>query len=498
MIGEDHFRDTVRRSLAGYFCIDKEGRFQDVNDAWLRMHGYDSPDEVIGQHFSLTQVDADMEQSERNVQRLLAGEIISEVESSRRCKDGSVGYHSFSACPIREHGEIVGLEGFLIDTTTHWRLETILQRAKREWETTFDALADWVSLIDLDGRILRTNRAGERLFGMPIQEIVGQNCFNLTHASDEPVPESPLPRMIRTLTRESAELFVQRLGLWLQITVDPVKDSQGNLVAAVHIVRDITERKQVQQALEQRNTQLEALRQVGLDIIARLDLGALLLSIVSRAAETLGGNTAGVYLHRPEQDMIEWAVASGPHAEPMGTMLQRGEGLAGKVWESGEPIVVNDYRHWEGRAAIFDAYPFSAIVGVPVRYRSEFLGVLVVHKDAPQTFSQADAEMLDMLAAQAAVAIRNARLYDKARQEIAERKRAEAEREQLIRELQDALQQVKVLSGILPICASCKRIRDEAGDWHQVEVYVRDHSEAEFSHSICPECARRLYPDLVD
>jgi hypothetical protein len=54
------------------------------------------------------------------------------------------------------------------------------------------------------------------------------------------------------------------------------------------------------------------------------------------------------------------------------------------------------------------------------------------------------------------------------------------------------------LSGLLPICAACKKIRDDKGYWHQVEEYVRDHSEADFSHSICPDCVRRLYPEFSD
>jgi AmiR/NasT family two-component response regulator len=63
-------------------------------------------------------------------------------------------------------------------------------------------------------------------------------------------------------------------------------------------------------------------------------------------------------------------------------------------------------------------------------------------------------------------------------------------------ELQDALAQVKTLSGLLPICASCKKVRDDRGYWHQVEVYIRDHSEAKFSHGICPDCAKSLYPGI--
>ncbi|MFA5353587.1 MAG: response regulator [Thermodesulfovibrionales bacterium] len=77
-----------------------------------------------------------------------------------------------------------------------------------------------------------------------------------------------------------------------------------------------------------------------------------------------------------------------------------------------------------------------------------------------------------------------------------ERKRLEREREQLIRELQAALATVKTLSGFLPICASCKKIRNDKGYWEQIEAYISEHSEAEFSHGICPDCARRLYPEF--
>ena len=78
-------------------------------------------------------------------------------------------------------------------------------------------------------------------------------------------------------------------------------------------------------------------------------------------------------------------------------------------------------------------------------------------------------------------------------QEITPRKILEKEKEKLIRNLREALEQVKVLSGFLPICASCKKIRDDKGYWTQIETYIRNHSEAEFSHGICPDCAEKLY-----
>ena len=79
--------------------------------------------------------------------------------------------------------------------------------------------------------------------------------------------------------------------------------------------------------------------------------------------------------------------------------------------------------------------------------------------------------------------------------DISERKTTEVEQRRLIQELQDALAKVKNLSGLLPICASCKKIRDEHGDWHHLEIYIRNHTEADFSHGICPDCRRRLYPE---
>jgi len=84
------------------------------------------------------------------------------------------------------------------------------------------------------------------------------------------------------------------------------------------------------------------------------------------------------------------------------------------------------------------------------------------------------------------------------RREIRARQMAEREREQVINELQTALSNIKQLKGLLPICASCKKIRDDQGYWQQVEEYLLEHSEAEFSHSLCPDCIRKLYPDIAE
>ena len=82
--------------------------------------------------------------------------------------------------------------------------------------------------------------------------------------------------------------------------------------------------------------------------------------------------------------------------------------------------------------------------------------------------------------------------------DISERKRVEQERETLISELQQALSEIKTLSGLLPICSSCKKIRDDKGYWNQIESYIMTHSDAQLSHGLCPECAKKLYPEFVN
>jgi PAS domain S-box-containing protein len=81
--------------------------------------------------------------------------------------------------------------------------------------------------------------------------------------------------------------------------------------------------------------------------------------------------------------------------------------------------------------------------------------------------------------------------------DISERARAAQEREKLVSELQKAVSDVQTLSGLLPICANCKKIRDDRGNWTHIEEFIQERSTAQFSHGICPECTKKLYADLA-
>ncbi len=82
--------------------------------------------------------------------------------------------------------------------------------------------------------------------------------------------------------------------------------------------------------------------------------------------------------------------------------------------------------------------------------------------------------------------------------DVSDRIKERREREELIARLEEAVASIKTLSGLIPICSECKKIRDDSGYWNQLEAYLRDHTEAEFSHGLCPECLKKLYPEFLE
>lgn len=155
---------------------------------------------------------------------------------------------------------------------------------------------------------------------------------------------------------------------------------------------------------------------------------------------------------------------------------------------------------WQGEHRLVQAngdLVYVDTMTIPVHDRTgHFLGLAAAFRDATlrkqaEAAMKAYSERLEEMVEARTSALKQA--YLALERENLERRKAEAEKEQTIGLLQEALAQVKRLGGLLPICASCKKIRDDEGYWHQVEVYIRDHSDADFSHSICPECRAALY-----
>ena len=163
-----------------------------------------------------------------------------------------------------------------------------------------------------------------------------------------------------------------------------------------------------------------ALHATSLALSAQLDLSALLQTIVERAAQLLDASKAGLYLMRPGEEMLELVVNYKLPPEFTGVRLRLGEGVSGRVAQSGQPLIVGDYRAWPGRAAVYDEVPVAAVVGVPMKWQGQVVGVIVVDDLRPDRFDNADAEVLTLFADQAAIAVENARLFQVAQQTLAE------------------------------------------------------------------------------
>ncbi|MFC2036026.1 PAS domain S-box protein [Chloroflexota bacterium] len=133
---EERFHSIIKNTQAGYFRIGRDGCFQQVNSAWLKMHRYLSEEEIIGRHFSLTQVNVGLEQAQKVVERLLRGYPVPTGEFTRLCKDGSIGYHTFNVTSVESKGEVIGLEGFLIDATERKQAEEERERLIQELQET--------------------------------------------------------------------------------------------------------------------------------------------------------------------------------------------------------------------------------------------------------------------------------------------------------------------------------------------------------------------------
>jgi len=119
---------------------------------------------------------------------------------------------------------------------------------ERQWQTTIDSVKDAVWIVDAEQRVMRSNAAAERIFGLPNERMLGRHCWDIVHGTTEPIPECPLLRAVHSLEREIMELSMGE-G-WFEVTIDPIQDSSGAYSGAVHTVSDITERKRVEQALQ--------------------------------------------------------------------------------------------------------------------------------------------------------------------------------------------------------------------------------------------------------
>ncbi len=326
-----------------------------------------------------------------------------------------------------------------------------LQEAHDRYIDLYDYAPVGYFTVDKKGTIHEANLTATSLLGVDRVSLVGKPLSLFVSRDDSDTCYLKLRHVFLTQEKMICELrFVKEKGdqFYAQLEGITVQDLDGKVTRARIILTDISKRKRIEETLERQHN----LTQMYLDIA-----GVMLAALNTEGQITM--------INRKGCEIIGY----------------RDDEIIGRNW--------------------FD-------VCLPGELREEVKGVfnkLMAGDITPVEYYENPVLTRD--GEQLIIAFHNTVLYDSSHsivgilfsgEDITERKRLEKEKENLIIELQSALSEVKKLSGFLPICSSCKKIRDDEGYWQQVENYISDHSEALFSHSICPDCMRKLYPEITD
>ena len=190
--------------------------------------------------------------------------------------------------------------------------------------------------------------------------------------------------------------------------------------------KEIYQLGQVEQALRRENEYLTALHETSLGLIDRLDEEELLEAILQRAAMLTVTRHGYIYLLEPGDNEMQMRVGMGFFKAQLGLRVKSGEGIGGKVWQSEKPLLVNDYRSWEGRLSDKSLDDLHSVVGIPLRDRNRFHGVIgLASVGRGKEFKQQDIAVFQRFADLALVALDKGKLYADVRRELAERKRTE-------------------------------------------------------------------------
>jgi PAS domain S-box-containing protein len=313
-------------------------------------------------------------------------------------------------------------------------------------ETILNSMSEAVYVVDRQMRIQYANPAAENMTGYTLDDSVGKYCHHIfcersPLCADQCPPKKAMLEETPILHREAETRHKNGDVRQTQISISPFFDG-NECIGAVIVIKDITELKAAEEKIRQQNRFLTTVIDALPYPFSVVDINSHELMLANKAAHD-GNLPAQLTCHQLSHNR---SIPCGGTDHPC--PLE-------EVKRTGKPVMVEHVHH----------EPDGIIRDVEVHCFPIFEG---------------DGNMVQMI--EYCV-------------DISERKRAAEEREKLILDLQHALHEVKTLSGLLPICASCKKIRDDKGYWNNLEMYISEHSSAEFSHGLCPGCAQELYPD---
>ncbi len=335
-------------------------------------------------------------------------------------------------------------------------LHEMLEESEEIFRLFMEYSPIYVFFKDENTRPIRLSKNYEKMLGRPIEELLGKTMDELFPSE---LAKSMTEDDLRILREGKPFEVVEELNgrIYTTTKFPIIKQGRPSLLAGFTI--DITERvsaeqagKRAEEALRRQNEYLTALQETTLDLISRLDLDSLLENIVRRAGQLVGTTAGFLDLVEPGVDRLQPRVGMGALTESLKFPVVRGEGLAGLVWQTGKPLVIDDYDVWPDRIGNFSRDMICSIVGVPLLSGSQVLGVLGLAYEAAtkRTFGPEAVDLLTQFARLAAIAIENARLFSAVQRELAERKRAEAAEEQHREALRNSQNQLELIANEIP------------------------------------------------
>ena len=341
-----------------------------------------------------------------------------------------------------EIGALTAAAGIVGAAIQRGRSETVLREAEDRYRRLVELSPDAIA-VHRGGVVTFANTRMLRLLrAKGADDVVGHSVLQF-------VDQESRPRVLERLRqlREGREVppIEERLvrvdgtPVDVEITSAPFTDVTGASSAQV-VIRDITDRKDTERSLRVHGEYLEALHDTALTLANRLEVQDLLGDIVGRAAALLGADSGYLDVMAEDGQALELTVGVGAFRDWVGLRTRPGQGLAGRVWDSGRPLAIADYAAWEGRMEELAEESVRAAAAAPLTSEGRVVGVLgLSHSQAGTTFSDEDVGVLSRFAELASVALGNARLYTQARQELEERRRAE-ERLQFSAHLLDSVE----------------------------------------------------------
>ncbi len=444
----ERYRTLFEGAAEGILVTDIEGQqFKYANPAICRMLGYTTEEltrlGVVDIHpkEALDHVAADFETQAR-------GEMILSPDIPCRRKDGSIIYASIATAPVVIDGRKCNV-GFFTDITERKRAEEALRESEKRFKLAAESSTDLIYEWDIKERIDWFGKIDELLGYSPSEfPRTFEAWANSVHPEDRDRVVAAVKNHLEKNEPYNIEYRVRKkdgtYNYWW-VRGNTVRDEKGNPYRWVGAITDVTGRKRAEEALRESEEQYRT-------VLDNIEYGYFEVDIA--------GN---------------FTFFNDSLCRILGYSRDETMGMNNR-----------QYMDKENTQKVYQAFNRAYTTGEP--YRSFDWEIL--RKDGTKRFVESSVSLLRDLKGEG-IGFRGIV------RDITERKLAEAEREKLIHEIQDALAQIKKLSGLLPICASCKKIRDDKGYWNQIESYIRDHSEAEFSHGICPECMKKLYGDFL-